>query len=116
MFFNKYKEEILWLQKRTKLLMRDLDSLINAIRKEGYKILYDPTGDAGILLSSRPTASVVDCETCGCQIKKENAIAGEPFIRQRGRWVDNSYYGSEDYIHYPYYCKKCAPKKKTTKK
>lgn len=54
------------------------------------------------------------CETCGCFIAPEFAVAGEKEIRQNDiymkdgqRWV-----GKTDYIHKPYYCKIHAPKVK----
>lgn len=60
------------------------------------------------------TVSLVECAKCGCLLWKDSAtnIRGKPEIRQkRGQ----SYYGgcyTEDYIYYPWYCKRCAPKEK----
>jgi hypothetical protein len=45
------------------------------------------------------------CETCGCLIAPEFAVAGEKEIRQKKFYV-------EDYIYTPHYCKACAPKGK----
>ena len=56
----------------------------------------------------------VICETCGCVVFKNTAIRGEPKARTNiiemnpniGR-LENEYY-----VHYPYYCKGCAKKKR----
>ena len=57
------------------------------------------------------------CETCGCLIAPEFAVAGEKEIRQRKierfDTFDGCYrFGGEDYIYTPYYCKAHAPKVK----
>lgn len=48
--------------------------------------------------------NLVSCEKCECLIKKEDAIEGKKKIMK-------SCITSEDYIHTPYYCHKCAPNK-----
>lgn len=59
-----------------------------------------------------------DCETCGCMISKDKAIAGEDQVWTRieynvylpnGGWMPQR---EVKFIHTPYYCKKCAPKEK----
>lgn len=62
------------------------------------------------------------CETCGCLIAPEFAVAGEKEIRQKdgfeqhatriGIWGYRIENPITDYIHTPYYCKTHAPKGK----
>ncbi len=62
----------------------------------------------------------VECEECGCLLKKGTAIQGELEVRRerkehldevglhfRGYWFTD-----EEYIYTPYYCKIHAPKEK----
>ena len=61
------------------------------------------------------TVSLVECAKCGCLLWKDSAtnIRGKPEIRQRKvSYYDGSYIQDEDYIYYPWYCKRCAPKQK----
>ena len=63
------------------------------------------------------TPDLVECETCGCAIKKETATKGEsiikkyelPYFMMRSCFRDED---TEEHIHTPYYCKRCAPKDK----
>lgn len=64
--------------------------------------------------------STVDCEVCGCMVKKLIAVRGKGVIKQ----IEPSYeFGlptlgyilsfmnmESEYLHTPYYCKRCAPK------
>jgi hypothetical protein len=63
------------------------------------------------------------CETCGCYIAPEFAVAGEKEIRQKenrdaGCWWEKDgdawcrRFQKEDYIYTPYFCKVHAPKVK----
>jgi len=45
------------------------------------------------------------CETCGCIVQTQMAVAGEPIIREYTR----RYGPPPRYIHYPYYCRTHAP-------
>lgn len=64
-------------------------------------------------------AETVDCETCGCMVNKSIAVKGKSEIRNCAPLIitldGHDYAGSYptvEYIHTPYYCKRCAPKKK----
>jgi hypothetical protein len=69
---------------------------------------------------------LVECDKCGCLLKKKTAIKGDPEIRQKeemdwkycfirawGRSIgkDDPAIPLVDYIYYPYYCKIHKPKK-----
>jgi len=58
---------------------------------------------------------IVDCETCKCLIKKENAFRGKSIIKKkRGLYIiiDHEEPPSEEYVHERYYCHRCKPKRK----
>lgn len=52
------------------------------------------------------------CETCGCLIAPQFAVAGEKEIRQGRKYVRGGGYYLEDCIYTPYFCKTHAPKVK----
>ena len=56
----------------------------------------------------------VECEICGCLLKKDTAFKGNPEVRQKLTPTYNLYYPPylEDYIFYPYFCKTHIPKEK----
>ncbi len=65
--------------------------------------------------------AVIDCEICMCMVRKEKAVKGKAVIKKRyyGQpWLkptlDRLGYDTQDaeYLYYPYYCKRCAPKEK----
>lgn len=76
---------------------------------------------------------LVECEICGCLLKKENADPGEKVIKHRDEKIERlspysqlagpSYppiripvINEEDYIHQTYYCKTHSPPKKEEEK
>lgn len=75
-------------------------------KKEKWKILEicDVLTDKLILVNNRipKNIEIVDCETCGCMVKKELAVKGGNVVKK-------------DFDHTPYYCKRCAPVKKVKK-
>lgn len=54
----------------------------------------------------------VDCETCGCMIRKEKAIRGKSKIMGVPPLWRTPYWE----LYTPYYCRRCAPKKPVVKK
>ena len=50
----------------------------------------------------------LDCEICGCLVRKNMAVKGKAEIR--------NYANKTDCIFTPYYCKRCAPKEGKDKK
>jgi len=61
----------------------------------------------------------VECEKCGCLLKKETAFKGPGEIRRKESRVDETFHRWADYIdyiHYPYYCKVHKPKVKNDQK
>jgi len=60
----------------------------------------------------------ITCETCGCLVAKHRAVKGEGEIRVGFNKETNPWYWpiKEEYIYYPYYCKRDAPKTETKKK
>lgn len=55
----------------------------------------------------------VDCEICGCMVRKEVAVKGKSEVRERfnGRLFSLFFIHAEDeYLYTPYFCKRCAPK------
>jgi len=70
-----------------------------------------------LILSHQKEKQHISCETCGCLIAPEFAVAGEKEIRRRSKeyWDGNTgrmftMVEKEDYIYTPYYCKLHAPK------
>jgi len=53
---------------------------------------------------------LVHCETCGCLIKKEDAIKGRAEVRTKHTIQSCVYVGVEEVVYHPYYCKVHAPK------
>jgi hypothetical protein len=76
-----------------------------------------PTPAEKVTVTPNPPETI-DCETCRCMVKKENAVRGKGEVRTHGP----SYVGicqamldipiTGEYLHTPWYCKACAPKKK----
>ena len=60
--------------------------------------------------------SIECCDECGVLIDSIRAVEGEKVIRQREKVHFTrgfqQYTTMESYIHIPYYCKRCAPKKR----
>jgi hypothetical protein len=58
---------------------------------------------------------LVSCESCGCLLYKNKAVAGEAEIRKADSiWFSGfqvCHHHSEKYIYTPYYCRFCAPEK-----
>lgn len=57
----------------------------------------------------------MECEKCGCLLG--SFIKGESEIRERPVarglvYANGDIFPTEEYIHKPLYCKRCAPKKK----
>lgn len=59
---------------------------------------------------------LVECEKCGCLLKKETAIKGKSEVREEKSYImsynDAKFYekNPKEYIHIPYYCKVHKPK------
>ena len=52
--------------------------------------------------------NLVECEVCGCLLKKETARKGETEIRVRKTSnIKECRIDNEEYIYHPYYCNKC---------
>jgi hypothetical protein len=61
--------------------------------------------------------NLVECETCGCLLKKETAIRGKSEVREKNfKTAFAAFYNmsdyKEEYIHENWYCKIHQPKKK----
>jgi hypothetical protein len=52
---------------------------------------------------------LVECEICGCLLRKYSAYKGNGRITRKS-------FGREEYIYYPYYCNVHKPKEKEKKK
>jgi hypothetical protein len=84
----------MWISKQKKKNLID-----DEIRELGKRI--------SILENS--IAPYVECETCGCLLKKDTAIEGKKTIEQKLSYDKIFSMQRIDYIHTPYYCRKCKP-------
>jgi len=76
-----------------------------------YKSLNVFKGEGLIIrLIQKERDRIVKCEKCKCYVSREDAIKGEPEIRDIG--VKGCY----EVIYTPYYCHRCVPKKLKSKK
>jgi hypothetical protein len=57
-----------------------------------------------------PYAGLVECEVCGCLLKKETARKGEAEIRLKKTAPTQieGYHENEEYIYHPYFCNVCC--------
>jgi hypothetical protein len=53
-----------------------------------------------------PYVGLVECEVCGCLLKKETAIKGVPEIHTRKQCGEGT--DTEEYIYHPYFCNVCC--------
>ena len=76
------------------------------------------------LTPASPAPETIDCDTCGCTIKKELAVRGESRVQVEYEWaheVWKRYCGpsvsnmglfapnTREVVYTPHYCKRCAP-------
>lgn len=79
-------------------------------KKKAIKELQETTNASSVFIDN-----IVECETCKCLIKKQNAIKGKKEIKAKQTSVgydvfyNVTIYQDTDYIHTPYYCLKCKP-------
>jgi hypothetical protein len=82
-------------------------------KKEVYELAYGAGQEVGYL--KREINSFVDCDSCGCLIRRDVSIKGTPEIRRPsymdipGIYITNE----KEYIFYPYFCKRCGKEKVT---
>jgi len=65
--------------------------------------------------------NLITCEDCKCLLDRRDAIEGKHKIKRRQSELGMlaAFFQkptSEEYIHIPYYCKRCKPAKKPKKK
>ena len=53
----------------------------------------------------------VDCEVCGCRVRKEYAKQGKSEVRTRRGYLHFAWQNIE-FIYTPFFCKRCAPEDK----
>lgn len=56
--------------------------------------------------------NTIDCEICGCMVSKAKAIKGKGEMRDRIITMYECGNMPIEFIYYPHYCKRCAPKDK----
>jgi hypothetical protein len=59
----------------------------------------------------------IDCESCGCMVKKEKSVKGKSEVRTKPIYCDAGFVLriEEEEIFTPYYCKRCAKEKGSIK-
>ena len=53
----------------------------------------------------------IDCADCGCMVKKKLAVKGDPYVAHGDVRIAIELEGVANAIVFPYYCKRCDPKK-----
>jgi hypothetical protein len=61
----------------------------------------------------------VDCEICGCMVRKAISFEGSSEIRHRVEWVNTVVVSlpiNTEFIYHPYFCRGCFNEKNQLKK
>lgn len=102
---KKYIKNKLWLI-QAKHRNRKIDMALAMIKNQWEYHIDD--------ISEKIFNKLVECEKCGCLLKREVAVKGEPIIKDTPYWYMKSADPDvkETYIHTPHYCKVHALKTK----
>jgi len=53
----------------------------------------------------------INCETCGCMVRKDIAIKGKAELKEKFNIGIAGYFETYTYMYTPYFCKRCAKEK-----
>ena len=114
------------INKKDVLIKQEFDRINNRItciskdnkaqHKNIFAIIHKEMDDKISRLPAFP--ELVECDVCGCLLKKETAIRGQSRVKEPelyNLYGHSIQFGTEQ-IEEVYYCKKHAPKVKTEKK
>ena len=90
--------------KKLRNAVKDLYARVNTIEQTILNVSY------GV-----EVPDTVDCEICGCRVRKEYAKKGKGEVRIKKQYspflrVTDGYSEDVEFIFTPFWCKRCAPK------
>lgn len=87
--------------KKLRNVVKDLFERVNTIEKRISNI------QCGV-----EVPDTVDCEGCGCRVRKAYAKRGKSEVRIKEQYFTFRGYQDVEFIFTPFWCKRCAPEDK----